>query len=247
MLKRPLLAQIVITMLGILSLVLMFEFSHMDMWVQNYLFQVDSGQWLLDKHDETLSLIFYDAPKRLLVFAVIGVLLVLLIFRQGEWVKRYRQGMVIVLLSLFVTVTLVGWLKSVTNVPCPKDLSDFGGSYPHVTLLHRLPAAEHMRRVRCFPAGHASGGFALLSLYFLFRRRRNRWIGLGIGMAVGWTFGLYKMLIGDHFLSHTLVTMGLAWLVSLCIAACVYRVSGQKVSDSLTGTPTADQGSSTRP
>jgi len=44
------------------------------------------------------------------------------------------------------------------------------------------PASEvPISQQRCFPAGHASGG--------------------------------YKMLIGDHFLSHTITTMLLAWLI----------------------------------
>ena len=47
-------------------------------------------------------------------------------------------------------------------------------------------------------------------------------MGFGCGVILGWTFGVYKMLIGDHFLSHTLVSMCLAWLVSLMVAASIY-------------------------
>ena len=36
--------------------------------------------------------------------------------------------------------------------------------------------------------------------------------------------GGYKMLVGHHFLSHTLATMILAWLVILLIAKFVYKI-----------------------
>jgi len=223
--------QLGLAAVGLLIVIVLFDVTNIDMWVQNKLYQFGPGQWLLDKHDETLKLFFYDGPKKLLTLLAKIVLLVLIVFRRNERLENYRTGLAIVLISTIVTVALVGGLKSLTNVPCPKDLSHFGGHYPYVTLLHRLPFAEHLDRVRCFPAGHASGGFALVSLFFLFRRRRNQWIGFGVGMTLGWTFGLYKMLIGDHFLSHTLATMCIAWLVSLLVAACVYRFSGNRVAD----------------
>ncbi|WP_346839326.1 phosphatase PAP2 family protein [Microbulbifer sp. SAOS-129_SWC] len=228
--KRFLFRHAVLAFACMLFVIVLFDFTNIDMWVQNKLYQFGPGQWLLDKHDETLRLFFYDGPKKLLTLLAKIILLVLIVFHRNEHLDKYRQGLAIVLISTAVTVALVGGLKSLTNVPCPKDLAHFGGEYPYITFLHRIPLAEHLGRVRCFPAGHASGGFALLSLFFLFRRRRNQWIGFGVGMALGWTFGLYKMLIGDHFLSHTLVTMCLAWLVSVLVAAMVYRFSGRKDS-----------------
>lgn len=211
----------------LLIAVVLFDFTSIDMWVQEKLYRPDTGQWLLDKQDPTLRMLFYDGPKSLLTLLAKVTLLVLIVFHRNEILGKYRSGLLIVLVSTLVTVALVGGLKSLTNVPCPKDLSHFGADYPYVTFLHRLPLAEVLPRVRCFPAGHASGGFALLSLFFLFRRRRNQWIGFAVGMALGWTLGIYKMLIGDHFLSHTVVTMCLGWLVSLSVAATVYRFSKQ--------------------
>jgi len=76
---------------------------------------------------------------------------------------------------------------------------------------------KDMEHISCWPAGHASGGFALLSLFFLFKTKKNRYIALIGALTVGWSMGVYKMLIGDHFLSHTILTMILAWLIVLVI------------------------------
>lgn len=227
--KRFLYQQALLSIACLIFVVVLFDITDIDMWVQDRLYQFGSGHWLLDKHNETLRLLFYDGPKQLLALLAKMVPLVLIVFHRSVRLAVYRRGLIIVLISLVLTVVLVGGLKSLTNVPCPKDLSHFGGDFPYVTFLHPDSRAEHLGRVRCFPAGHASGGFALLSLFFLFRRRRNQWIGFGVGMLLGWTFGIYKMLIGDHFLSHTLVSMCLAWLVAVGVAACVYRLSGETI------------------
>ena len=80
---------------------------------------------------------------------------------------------------------------------------------------------KNMKRIACWPAGHASGGFALLSLFFLFKNRRNKIIALITALIIGWSMRIYKMAIGDHFLSHTLITMILAWFIILIIVKIV--------------------------
>lgn len=85
---------------------------------------------------------------------------------------------------------------------------------PYVPLFAAYPEGQRPdRRQRCFPAGHASGGFALLVLYHLPRRPRRRWPWMFPGLVAGGLTGGYKMVIGDHFLSHTLVTALLAWML----------------------------------
>ena len=53
-------------------------------------------------------------------------------------------------------------------------------------------------------------------------------------MVPGWSTGTYKILIGDHFLSHTVVTMLLAWLIILTIVGLVR--SKKYLSCNFTGT-----------
>jgi membrane-associated PAP2 superfamily phosphatase len=67
-----------------------------------------------------------------------------------------------------------------------------------------------------------------MSLFFLFKSRKNRFIALAFGVTVGWAMGLYKMLIGDHFLSHTVITMVLAWLLILIIVKFVKPNLGEE-------------------
>jgi membrane-associated PAP2 superfamily phosphatase len=134
--------------------------------------------------------------------------------------------MIILIFSAILIPVIVGTLKKETNMPCPKDEINYNGVYPRIAVWEQYSEEFklHHNNSRCWPAGHASGGFALLSLFFLFKKRRNKFIGLGIGLITGWSMGLYKMIIGDHFLSHTVITMVLAWLIILLIAKFVYSL-----------------------
>ena len=51
-------------------------------------------------------------------------------------------------------------------------------------------------------------------------------------MIVSSAMGLYKMFVGDHFLSHTIVTMVLSWLLILLIVKFVDKFERYKFEKS---------------
>jgi membrane-associated PAP2 superfamily phosphatase len=152
-------------------------------------------------------------------------LIIFIFFRDHKSIKRYKKGILIIILSAIFVPIVVGGLKKATNMPCPKNEIEYGGIYPSTKVWESYPKTfKQPSKIRCWPAGHASGGFALLSLFFLFKNRLNRVISLLIALAIAWSMGFYKMLIGDHFLSHTLITMFLAWFIILIIAKVVDKI-----------------------
>ena len=42
------------------------------------------------------------------------------------------------------------------------------------------------------------------------------------------SMGIYKILIGDHFLSHTIITMMIAWLVILLITKFIKNLTKEE-------------------
>lgn len=60
--------------------------------------------------------------------------------------------------------------------------------------------------------------FALISLYYLPVSWRYKVVLLCCGMACGWYMGIYQMARGEHFVSHTLMTMFLALTLITLIA-----------------------------
>jgi len=214
--------QILLTSAVLVFAVLLFDYSSIDLWVQRSLYNVETRQWFWDRNETVSRLIFYDGAKTAFIVFTALLPLALVVFRKSQIIREYKRGIVIVFLSSLFVPSVVGTLKAVTNVPCPKNISLFGGTYPYVTVLKSYPNNFHpIKKIRCYPAGHASAGFALLSLYFLFKSRRNKRIALGFALTAGWSMGTYKMLIGDHFLSHTVVTMIVAWLIILLTVSAV--------------------------
>jgi membrane-associated PAP2 superfamily phosphatase len=115
-------------------------------------------------------------------------------------------------LTTLLAVTIVSSLKVLSTTSCPYALSDFGG------VAHYTSHWAHLFQYDggsggCFPAGHASSGFAFLGGYFAFRGSdkalAKKWL-IGATM-VGLTLGLAQQLRGAHFMSHTLWTAWICW------------------------------------
>ena len=72
-----------------------------------------------------------------------------------------------------------------------------------------------------------------MSLYFLFFAQKNKKIALIVAISIGWIIGSYKMIIGDHFFSHTLITMIISWLIILIIVRVVNKFSSYKAGENV--------------
>ena len=209
--------QIVTTLSLLVTTILFFTFSSVDMLVQDSFFDRATHLWILGHEDEPYKFIFYDGIKKLLILIAVSFLFSLIFFRKKKLVKRYKKGIFVVVFSAILVPITVGALKKETNMPCPKNEIHYGGVYPKTAVWESYPKEFQESNIRCWPAGHASGGFALLSLFFLFKSRKSRIKALILALTIGWSMGIYKMLICDHFLSHTVITMLLAWLIILVV------------------------------
>ncbi|MBX7121276.1 MAG: phosphatase PAP2 family protein [Opitutaceae bacterium] len=203
----------------VLTLVL-FESTGLDLAIQDRLYDFSAHRWLIDAHAVVPRAVFYTGPKALLI--VLGMTLLLLILGPQSWRIRLRipdparKNLLVAFLTLGTVPAFVGGLKAVTNVFCPSEIRAYGGDEPYVRVLERYPANNRpAQRGRCFPAGHASGGFALLGLVGLSRTRRSRALLTLLGLGSGTFMGAYQMAKGAHFLSHTVVTALIAWIFFL--------------------------------
>ncbi|RVU39081.1 phosphatase PAP2 family protein [Hwanghaeella grinnelliae] len=202
-----------------------FGFTEVDLAVQDRLFDAATGSWIWDKHEPVARMLFYTGPKLALVALAAACLLTLLASGHWDFARKRRQGLAVLLISLIIVPAAAGALKTATNVACPARSDRYGGNVPTISLFERYPDdARPADRQRCFPAGHASGGFALFALVFMFKGRAARRVAVVIALTVGGAMAAYKMAIGDHFLSHTLVTMELAAILVALIASAAVQV-----------------------
>lgn len=185
-----------------------------DVWLADRLYAMQGGRWALRSAFLTEHVV-HRLGRDLDAALWLGVLVAWCIaLRRQAW-KHLRAPLAYLLVSTLLAMALVAWVKSWSNMDCPWDLLRYGGSRPYVGLWAMRPVG--LVRGACFPAGHASGGYAWLSLYFFFAavRPRWRWAGLATGIALGLVFGISQQLRGAHFVSHDLFTAAICWAVAL--------------------------------
>lgn len=194
-----------------------FEYTDLDIALQDYFYDFTRQRWLVDATDPLWRAIFYNGPKYVII--LLAVVTLTLALGAARWRERWRfarRDLWVAVLTLVTVPAIAGLGKNTTNTFCPAEIRRYGGGMPYVKLCEPYPAEDRPnRKGRCFPAGHASGGFALLGLMWLRRTKAWRLGGLALGLGTGWWMGGYQMLKGAHYLSHTLVTMLVAWIFLL--------------------------------
>jgi membrane-associated PAP2 superfamily phosphatase len=186
-----------------------------DFWFQSFFW--NGKNWLIP-HDHFLGkTLAYDGPKALIIlFAVYLLVIILLPKLAPRWMNR-RQAIYVFVSMAVVSVTSTQ-LRAITNMATPLELTNYGGAFPHLLLFQSKPVGYPCH---AFPAGHASGGLALISLYWAWFNQPYRKLGLWIGLGLGGFMGLYQIARGEHMISHTLATLGIAWLLSAVLAIAI--------------------------
>ena len=220
--------------LFILAFVLL-EYTGVDLWVQDHFFDFETGRWLVDAQAPIPRALFYTGPKALII--VFGLLVVAAAVLPEKLRTRLplgrlgRRPLFVTFLTIGLVPLVIGAVKQRSNIFCPSEIRRYGGEMPYVKVVECYsPDDLPTRRGDCFPAGHASGGFALLAVAGLARTRRGFWLGIALGLGAGWTMGLYQMFKGSHYLSHTVVTMFIAWIGFLLLRR-LFRVHREAPAD----------------
>ncbi len=213
--------QIIITFILLVATLLAEQYTSLDITVQNLIFNFANCSWPLSRQDNyILHFFLYSGVKIALIAASVIVLFAFFASYGRAKLRPYRYSFVIFLSAMALVPLVLAGAKKYTNVYCPAQLVMYCGNKPYAKLFESYPKdfdRQANNKGRCFPAGHASGGFALMVLFFCFKKRRNKLSGLALGLGLGWAMGLYQMLRGEHFLSHTFTSMFGAWLLILLI------------------------------
>lgn len=209
-----------LSLLWLLPLPLLVEYSGLDVRLENYYFDAATqsfpwrGVWWFNAF-------LHDGLRTALIFftvAMTGLLLASMVapgYLPSATASRWCRPRVLayLLAGMLLGPLLIGLLKQVFMRPCPWDLQLYGGHAPYTALL-TPPLFSWHDAGRCFPAAHASGGFSLLAFVPLLAGRRRvamTVVALAAGTVLGWT----RMMQGAHFLSHNLWSAWLCWAVTL--------------------------------
>lgn len=207
---------------GFTSLMLFFQHYRIDFAIADRLFHWEGGDWAL-KHHIVTEAILHDGGRILSetlgVIAILGFVVSLIWPPLHAWWRPLGYLVMAVLLSTLTISTLKQWV----SMDCPWDLVRYGGEMPFIGLFEQRPAS--LPDAACFPAGHASAGYAWLALYFFFKATlpQWRWPSLAIALSMGLAFGFAQQLRGAHFFSHGLWTLTICWTISALLSHALLR------------------------
>lgn len=197
----------------LLLLTAMIEFFKADQYLADTIYRFEGNTWQL-RNALITETVIHKGGKYFSIALAVCVLAMLcasyLTSGLGSW--RYRLRYLFVASVIGSLMVSIG--KAISNISCPWDFERYGGSLNYLSLMEQLWVRNGSH---CFPAGHASAGFAWVAIYFVGLHTNSiwRWWGLGFGLGLGLIFGVSQQLRGAHFLSHDVWSFGVCWMVSL--------------------------------
>ena len=141
-----------------------------------------------------------------------------------RFTARHRRDFLYVVFAFSLCTGVIHYLKSHTSVYCPVETTQYGGKIEHKEWYDNFTLLQDAGEGRCWPGGHASGGFTLLALYFVARRYRWRYakVVLHGSLLLGMVYGTTRVLQGWHYMSHTFWAGIFVWLTCLLTALVFY-------------------------
>lgn len=210
-------------LLGIFFFLLwfIFDYTNLDYWISAQVFDFKSQSWLYSESFWIKQVGYYGIKGVLLIYSTILIGLFVSSFWWGK-TRPYRRMLLFLILCMALVPAEIAFFKQIFLKPRPEQVIAFGGTMPHVslfTLLSNEPDATN------WPGGHASGGAALMSWYFVGRAYSKRWgwVGLGSGLLVSNLMGWTQIFRGQHFFSHNLWTLWFAWATILLIHFILFK------------------------
>ena len=205
--------------LGSLLLLLVWDYSSLDLAMARWFGA--AGGFALQSHWLRRNVLHDDVrpwPWVLELFLLVGMFAPVGSLARLPMARRVQLA-----LTTLAALLAVSTLKLHSHTSCPWDLQAFGGVATHVS--HWAWGVRDGGSGGCFPAGHASAGFAFVGGFFAFRqalpRTARRW--LAGAMLAGLVFGLAQQVRGAHYMSHTFWTAWLCWSVAAGVDAAVSR------------------------
>jgi membrane-associated PAP2 superfamily phosphatase len=221
-------AAIAVVVLGV------FESTNLDRRIEDLFYDPVAGRfphrvrWLLET-------VFHDFGRLSVIALGVGLFAAFLLSWRRPALLPWRRALLYGVLCLVICPVTIAQIKQNTVIHCPRKLDIYGGSAPYVRLFDAVPAG--LDPGHCWPGGHSSGGFAMMSLYFVFRRRKPRIARLWLigGFTYGFVLGFGRVVQGSHFVSHNLWAALFCWSISLALYELMLRRYESEVAGSVSG------------
>jgi len=190
------------------------EYSGFDVWWVSHFYDGQSRSWPFVNH-WLFNMVIHGWGRGFNIGVGLLWLIIFILTFFLNPLKKHKKILIYFLVASAAGPLIVGACKNATHIYTPWDLEIFSGTLPYIKLFD--PVSKGLPIGDAFPSGHASGGYAFFSLYFLTSHfgSPNRKYGLLFGLSLGLIFGIGQQVRGAHFPSHDLFSMVICWYAAL--------------------------------
>lgn len=141
-----------------------------------------------------------------------------------RFLTRHRRDLLFVVFAFSITTGAIHYFKSHTSIYCPVETTLYGGIEQKKEWFENFNLLHDAGKGRCWPGGHASGGFTMMALFFVARRYRWRHARklLTFSLVLGMVYGTTRVFQGWHFMSHTFWAGIIVWFSMFFTALAFY-------------------------
>lgn len=213
-------------MLGLVLASVYISAVDLDRGIADYFYFIQGNSWIW-KESWLAEDFFHKGGRWLSILMALALLVLVIVSRFSFWLSSHKKALLYLFLATAGSSLLISLLKSTLAVSCPWEFDRYGGNLLYVTVLEQLVLRNGEG---CFPAGHASAGYAWISTYFfgVHYQSRWRWLGLAIPLLVGMVLGVVQQIRGAHFFSHDLWSLAICWFFSLAVFMAFFSCSVKK-------------------
>ena len=205
-----------------ITIALLFYFCPaIDLWFSSFFFDPSLMSPVLDNkgfflHDNTLVILFTRLAEFILVCVTLwGLYIVMNIYNkhsQGVELSSIHQlyQLLYVLCVCVIGISVIYFMKLYYGRARPFHIAEFGG----VKMFTRAFAVSNQCINNCsFISSHAAAGFILFPFSFLYSGLKRK-IFILLGIILGATTGLARIISGYHFLSDVVFSGFLLFFIS---------------------------------
>ncbi len=224
--------------LAVLVATLPFWFSDLDLRLARLFYHPGNpeGDWPLESWP--LWRFFYHAAPVVSAVLGLGALLIYGYSRVSGRLRRLRPALMLIFLTFLLGagVLVNAVFKDHWQHPRPRQTIELGGQRHYVP-----PLAMGHEGGKSFPSGHASVGFSLVALWFVWRRRHFRLAVLALlsSLALGLAMGVGRMAAGGHYFSDVLWSGIVVYATAMVLYYYVLRLPEREAVPDERDTPLA--------
>jgi membrane-associated PAP2 superfamily phosphatase len=199
---------------GLAACALLFRYSGLDAALSSYFYDAAQHRFLVGTNG-WIELLGHRVGKSVVLVCWMLLLAAAIAAPRIPGFARHRRLVWTLVLAMALGPVVVTLLKDINSHACPWSLKAYGGAaeYSATWFVSRVEAG------RCFPGGHAAGGFSIVAVAFagaVLRRPRLCRAGLWLGLGVGAAFSILQVAKGAHFMSHNLWAAAIdLWMAAL--------------------------------